>query len=114
MIRCEIHLPHTGRSSRHVILWAKFDVRPRVLLTLKAQDNREYVVDIDDQIDLRPRGQVRYHVRHGYMRRVKGVDVLERLDGRHGVVDVRRTVRRCPDMTDWKVGATGGLSFSTG
>ena len=93
---------------------AKFDRRARVLLTLEAQDNREYVIDIDDQVDLRPWGQVRYHVRHRHVGRVKGVDVLKRLDGRHGVVDVRRTVRRCPDMTDWKVGATGGLSFSTG
>ena len=81
-------------------------IRPWEVKTLKASDNREYVINIDHMVR-RIRGQARMDVRHRRVRRVarwrvaagRGSRILKRLDGREGVVDARRTVRRCPDLT---------------
>ena len=49
---------------------AKFNRRARVFEPLEALNNREYVSDIDDRVDLRTRRQVRFHVRHRHVGRV--------------------------------------------
>ena len=76
------------------------------VIAREAFENREYIIDIDYLVR-RSRGQVRMEVRHRRMRRVarwrvaagRGSRILKRRDGREGIVDARRTVRRCPDFT---------------